>query len=608
MELTLTQKETYEKALTPVHSSAKVREKLIEHGYYSPLHITRHSRHQFLSTALRNMGLEEESASKIYDRSKRIREKVTQFYMSLQATIGSPYYRGLQGRTVGKEVENCVVNLPGYQELFGSLNYMEGETWNSMFGLCAYFVDLMRITQQYITEPNESTIPSGMKLRERRPDLWELELDQKNTEQLLPYLTIVLEHLSSAVKEELKVGNPYKAMVEMEYPMQLPLNIPLERIRQRMKQAGVPLENVYRYMLKASDEACWEEVGIKQEEVRLWVQKAKGEQLANRYGILESELETLYQTEVFCRATGLSMEQLLSLLYQGTGEEERENAARFFINRGLEKGEWTRVEEGVLTPCKEETLDRINRFLKMSHRFGLSYEQMDWMIQCLLEEEDCTDFFFEKLVSLLSIAKQYSMELMDFISLFGQIKSYGKACKFEQIFHRGTKKYCPKDAWNEKYQEEWIEWNRLEDGETAAWLASCFQISMSELECLMNFLGEDTNILLTADTLSKWYAHLLLKQEFDLPMEEYAIFYSLAQKEGEDSKKLSFEKLRSLKELDGYRKKHKKTVYELDFLVRGIKNPFITYRKNEKSKDKNDTKTGMEECGLDLIVKIKFQC
>ena len=65
--------------------------------------------------------------------------------------------------------------------MFGDLDYIDCEHCGSIFSAAAYFVDLMRIVDQYITEPNQTSISEarGLTLNQRRPDLAEIELDSK---------------------------------------------------------------------------------------------------------------------------------------------------------------------------------------------------------------------------------------------------------------------------------------------------------------------------------------------------------------------------------------------------------------------------------------------
>ncbi|NES70428.1 MAG: hypothetical protein F6K24_37040, partial [Okeania sp. SIO2D1] len=73
-------------------------------------------------------------------------------------------------------------SIPSYQDLFGSLDYLQCDPCQSIFGPAAYFVDLMRMVEEYITQTDEI-----YKLKTRRPDLEKIELTCNNTNDTVPF-------------------------------------------------------------------------------------------------------------------------------------------------------------------------------------------------------------------------------------------------------------------------------------------------------------------------------------------------------------------------------------------------------------------------------------
>ena len=66
-------------------------------------------------------------------------------------------------------------SFPSYQQLFGSLDYLQCDPCQSISSPAAYFVDLMRIVDQYITQPNQGN-QGFSSLSDRRPDLEQIPL------------------------------------------------------------------------------------------------------------------------------------------------------------------------------------------------------------------------------------------------------------------------------------------------------------------------------------------------------------------------------------------------------------------------------------------------
>lgn len=95
-------------------------------------------------------------------------------------------------------------NFPTLRGLFGDLDECTCRPCESVLGLPAYFVDLMGLLKKvpYMKE-NALTL-----LRNRRPDIYDLELSCDNAETEIPHIDLVLEVLEN------RVGLPYQFKVE----------------------------------------------------------------------------------------------------------------------------------------------------------------------------------------------------------------------------------------------------------------------------------------------------------------------------------------------------------------------------------------------------------
>jgi hypothetical protein len=112
------------------------------------------------------------------------------------------------------ELSEYYENIPSYQELFGSLKYIGTDECNSIFSPAAYFLELMRITDDYIIDSNRHKMPSDNQptgsisdaylLSTRRPDLFELELNCYNTNNLVHNIQIVISILERYIQDALK--------------------------------------------------------------------------------------------------------------------------------------------------------------------------------------------------------------------------------------------------------------------------------------------------------------------------------------------------------------------------------------------------------------------
>ena len=138
-----------------------------------------------------------------HQKATTIKGQVVHLWATVQGAVASTHSRTLRSDNIGDEIINFFSGLPTYEELFGTLDYCQCEQCQSIFGAAAYFVDLMRITDRYVTKAN--TIPPELRLEGRRPDLFnKLTITCGHTNDLVPYLQIVNEVLETRAKQELK--------------------------------------------------------------------------------------------------------------------------------------------------------------------------------------------------------------------------------------------------------------------------------------------------------------------------------------------------------------------------------------------------------------------
>ncbi len=110
---------------------------------------------------------------------------------------------------------------PTYQNLFGTDAFYTVDPARSVLSPAAYFVELMRLKEQNITISS----PGLGALKSRRPDLWKITLDAKNTNTEISKLEII----NTVLKNALNVTD--NDLAKINYPFNLPYNQPLSEIR-----------------------------------------------------------------------------------------------------------------------------------------------------------------------------------------------------------------------------------------------------------------------------------------------------------------------------------------------------------------------------------------
>lgn len=193
--------------LMRIYNDRHVADILLEEGLDSAHRITAMPRHRFsglLSSKL-NTTADPDTANKIYDNASAVNAKVKHVFANLHSMVASPHYSNALFNNISDSLQEYTQQIPSYQDLFGTLDYCSCEHCRSVLSPAAYFLDIMRITDDYITDPNSTTIPTGMRLETRRPDLFNLLLTCDNTNDPLPFLQIVNKILETRLAQDLVV-------------------------------------------------------------------------------------------------------------------------------------------------------------------------------------------------------------------------------------------------------------------------------------------------------------------------------------------------------------------------------------------------------------------
>jgi hypothetical protein len=221
-----------------------VARELIEAGLTSAHHIAGLAEHQFVRDHARACGGDERLAAEIHRRAVQVRAHLRHVVANVRDVVASGHFRATLAADVDPELISRVQDMPGYRELFGSLDYYRCRDCESIFGPAAYLLDLMRITDRYITDPSSGTIPPHFKLRERRPDLFTMELTCAQTSDVMPTVRLINEILAARVG-----GAPWQSLALAPYPFALPFSRPLLEIGTALGQAGSDLATVAAAML-----------------------------------------------------------------------------------------------------------------------------------------------------------------------------------------------------------------------------------------------------------------------------------------------------------------------------------------------------------------------
>ncbi len=183
--------------------------RLLAAGFDSAQRIALPSEQRFVRENARLFAGGADEARKTHQRAAAVKAQVQHVAANAHAVAGSPHFRAMLANPGNGELAAYFTSVPSYADLFGPLDYCACDHDASIFSPAAYLLDLMRITEEYITDPNThkqtGNIPPGYMLRERRPDLFQMKLDPANTTTLVPLLSIVNNVLERRLLTEQRV-------------------------------------------------------------------------------------------------------------------------------------------------------------------------------------------------------------------------------------------------------------------------------------------------------------------------------------------------------------------------------------------------------------------
>ncbi len=392
---------------------AATADRLLARGWTSAHAIAALPPHGFVGQATA-AGLAPDVAAAVHAKAVSTKAAAQHLFINLKDQLADRHFRGSRAATATAALAASAEQIPSYQDLFGSLSYIKCQHCQSIMGPAAYFLDLMRVAQDYVTAPNSGkasdNIPAAWLLRTRRPDLFELKLDCENSDHPVPYLEVVnrvLErHIAGATG-----GEPYQTLAAAPYPFNLPFNLPLAQMRDHLDGLRTGLPAIYA-ALAAGDASALaaialatarEYIGLSIEQLALVsTPLTSATAIGPYYGypdMTPAVIAELAHVQLFLSRTGLTREQLLALLYQETAPDERATVApSFFINATGETGVPAFMSVVLDTTDPDHAseridgltllrLDRINRFVRLAAPLGWSFANLDWAMKSFAATE-----------------------------------------------------------------------------------------------------------------------------------------------------------------------------------------------------------------------------
>ena len=154
-------------------------------------------------------GLDAGTAQLTYARAQSLAVGVAHVYAAANDLLSGPYLNIPINNHGGPQLLDDLLKIDGLAQLFGPQDFCDCGDCQSVLSPAAYFIDLMHFTDQHVSQPvfvTTNLINHPLYLKNRRPDLWTLQLTCDNTNTLIPYLQIVDEVLEVALDQPARQG------------------------------------------------------------------------------------------------------------------------------------------------------------------------------------------------------------------------------------------------------------------------------------------------------------------------------------------------------------------------------------------------------------------
>lgn len=405
----------YQRILT-LGGSVSDRLTLMQKGYDSALAIVDQSEAEFT----KNSGLAIGNARMLYAQAQDNALKAMLNQGAIQ-DIKQGGFSDLSVENLDPSLINDLREIDGYDDLFGTQNYCDCNACHSILSPSAYFVDLMTFIDRHVSQPifvKQNRTHHSLHLRQRRNDLWSLNLTCENTYRLVPYLTIVNEVLEAYVSE-LILGDVFETLSENQLSERisfaLPFNLSLEELSLYLSHFGLSLHGLYKTLRQGYQKIWRAKLNLSKQEFNLIVHSDPGH-VAGRLGNLSlSNLDV----QEFMRRSGITRQQLDDLLVIQCNS----NLGEVHISKEAIDDDIQKFHE-VLNHLTSNHLDFIYRFTRLWQKTPWTILELDLVLTALLEVPNTTvlnEAMVLTVAQLVDIQEQLQLTVEELCSLVAQL-------------------------------------------------------------------------------------------------------------------------------------------------------------------------------------------
>ncbi|MGD1804800.1 hemopexin repeat-containing protein [Dapis sp. BLCC M126] len=347
-----------------------------------------------------------------------------------------------------------LTNIPNYADLFGNIDFKQGDEFRSVYSPAAYLVDLLQLL-------DDEFDPNTIDFKERRDDIYNIDLDAENTTTLIPYLDIVNEILEGRVIKMLDENDTsddaYTKLEDATYPFNMPFSLDNEKIKNHLHHLGISAHELRRLFATNTDyiTVAREYLGLSEKEWAALVEPTATvteELVTPYYGYTNSSfISDMSIVSTFMETTDLEAQEILELLYQNLYIDPSDHSIieagreTFYINTG------TMGENGYVTLSNDETklewysisdqsmtdidipiawFERTSRFVRLAQKIGLSFTELDHILRHCCQDSTAiptiNDDTLVYIAQVVYIHKTLEKPIDNVVAILSQISYIGR--------------------------------------------------------------------------------------------------------------------------------------------------------------------------------------
>jgi Tc toxin complex TcA C-terminal TcB-binding domain/Neuraminidase-like domain/Salmonella virulence plasmid 28.1kDa A protein len=346
--------------------------------------------------------------------------------------------------------------LDGFDDLFGAQTICNCTHCQSVLSPAAYFVDMMRYIDVNVTQKVfvGAQANHSFKLKNRRPDLWSLELTCDNTETLIPTLDIINDILEQFVFKSqgltATAGDPqptqaavYRRLKDAKDSFLQPFVLPLRRIEAYISHFDRTRADVARVLGVDSTTYTRARLGLSLAEWSLITSSAQtNSQL----------LKQLYPPEVtgpvfLTPPAVVDMQDLLNVTRWTRNDLGELMAAKFVrsgttitITSGKQSADSVQNDIEMVKGIDPGVLDRLHRFTRLWKKVGWTIEELDLVLSTIATGANLVLGSNEviRIAQIVDLQSRFSISVAEACALFASISQTSlddRPSLFDRLFN-----------------------------------------------------------------------------------------------------------------------------------------------------------------------------